>query len=110
MCHSWPMRQPRPVAEKLSPDFPLFTGHRVLDALFPLVQGGTCTIPGAWGCGKMTLTQSLAKYSNSDCTIYVCNTILSSVSFFANISIACGERGAELAEALLDFPHVIHFL
>lgn len=31
----WPVRSPRPVAEKLAGDFPLLTGQRVLDALFP---------------------------------------------------------------------------
>lgn len=35
MMQMWPVRQPRPVAEKLSADYPLLTGQRVLDALFP---------------------------------------------------------------------------
>lgn len=35
MMQLWPVRSPRPVAEKLSADFPLLTGQRVLDALFP---------------------------------------------------------------------------
>ena len=30
----------------------IFSGQRVLDALFPCVQGGTTAIPGAFGCGK----------------------------------------------------------
>lgn len=29
------MRQPRPVVEKLPANYPLLTGQRVLDALFP---------------------------------------------------------------------------
>jgi V-type H+-transporting ATPase subunit A len=33
----WPVRAPRPVADKLTADFPLLTGQRVLDALFPCV-------------------------------------------------------------------------
>jgi V-type H+-transporting ATPase subunit A len=33
----WPVRQPRPVVEKLQCDYPLLTGQRVLDALFPYV-------------------------------------------------------------------------
>lgn len=33
----WPVRAPRPVAEKLTADYPLLTGQRILDALFPLV-------------------------------------------------------------------------
>ncbi|CCF56411.1 hypothetical protein KAFR_0B01130 [Kazachstania africana CBS 2517] len=71
MYHTWPVRVPRPVAEKLSADHPLLTGQRVLDALFPCVQGGTTCIPGAFGCGKTVISQSLSKYSNSDAIIYV---------------------------------------
>ena len=47
MIQVWPVRQPRPVSEKLAADFPLLCGQRVLDALFPCVQGGTTAIPGA---------------------------------------------------------------
>lgn len=35
MMQLWPVRAPRPVTEKLTPDFPFLTGQRVLDALFP---------------------------------------------------------------------------
>lgn len=56
MAHWWPVRQPRPVAEKLAGDIPLLTGQRVLDALFPSVLGGTCAIPGAFGCGKTCIS------------------------------------------------------
>lgn len=52
LSHYWPVRNPRPVAEKLAPNKPLLTGQRVLDSLFPSVLGGTCAIPGAFGCGK----------------------------------------------------------
>ena len=31
----WPVRQMRPVAEKLAANYPLLTGQRVLDGLFP---------------------------------------------------------------------------
>jgi len=88
MYHSWPVRIPRPTIEKLRGDYPLLTGQRVLDALFPVVQGGTCCIPGAFGCGKTVISQSLSKFSNSDVIIYV----------------GCGERGNEMAEVLMDFP------
>lgn len=33
----WPVRAPRPVTEKLTADYPLLTGQRILDALFPYV-------------------------------------------------------------------------
>lgn len=45
--------------------------------VFRCVQGGTTAIPGAFGCGKTVISQSLSKYSNSDVIIYV----------------GCGERG-----------------
>lgn len=90
MSQFWPVRHPRPVAEKLAGKTPLLTGQRVLDALFPTVQGGTCAIPGAFGCGKTCISQALSKYSNSECIIYV----------------GCGERGNEMAEVLMEFPEL----
>ena len=88
MLQVWPVRRPRPVREKLAANYPLFTGQRVLDALFPCVQGGTTAIPGAFGCGKTCISQALSKYSNSDIIVYV----------------GCGERGNEMAEVLMEFP------
>ena len=38
MMQLWPVRAPRPVAEKLTADYPLLTGQRILDALFPYVH------------------------------------------------------------------------
>ncbi|XP_077100746.1 V-type proton ATPase catalytic subunit A isoform X1 [Siphateles boraxobius] len=90
MVQVWPVRQVRPVTEKLPANHPLLTGQRVLDALFPCVQGGTTAIPGAFGCGKTVISQSLSKYSNSDVIIYV----------------GCGERGNEMSEVLRDFPEL----
>lgn len=65
MSHFWPVRTPRPIREKLAGDIPLITGQRVLDAMFPSVLGGTCAIPGAFGCGKTCISQALSKHSNS---------------------------------------------
>ncbi|KAL9654686.1 hypothetical protein ABK040_006748 [Willaertia magna] len=90
MVQHWPVRQPRPVIEKLAGDYPLLTGQRVLDAVFPSVQGGTCAIPGAFGCGKTVISQAISKFSNSDAIIYV----------------GCGERGNEMAEVLMEFPEL----
>jgi len=90
MSHMWPVRRPRPVVEKLPATEPLLTGQRVLDALYPSVLGGTCAIPGAFGCGKTCISQALSKYSNSECVIYV----------------GCGERGNEMAEVLDEFPEL----
>jgi len=74
----------------LAGDTPLLTGQRVLDALFPSVLGGTCAIPGAFGCGKTCISQALSKYSNSEVIVYV----------------GCGERGNEMAEVLSEFPEL----
>ncbi len=71
MSHYWPVRKPRPCVEKLPSEFPLLTGQRVLDSLFPSVLGGTCAIPGAFGCGKTCISQALSKHSNSQCIVYV---------------------------------------
>merc|ERR1719313_2674212 len=90
MSHFWPVRTPRPCVEKLQSSEPLLTGQRVLDALYPSVLGGTCAIPGAFGCGKTCISQALSKYSNSECVIYV----------------GCGERGNEMAEVLDEFPEL----
>ena len=35
MMQVWPVRQMRPVVEKLAANHPLLTGQRVLDSLFP---------------------------------------------------------------------------
>ncbi|KAK0547474.1 H(+)-transporting V1 sector ATPase subunit A [Tilletia horrida] len=90
MKQLWPVRAPRPTIEKLTANNPLLTGQRILDSLFPCVQGGTTAIPGAFGCGKTVISQALSKYSNSDIIIYV----------------GCGERGNEMAEVLADFPEL----
>merc|ERR1719223_1143368 len=90
LSHKWPVRRPRPYKEKLRATEPLLTGQRVLDAMFPSVLGGTCAIPGAFGCGKTVISQSLSKYSNSDAIVYV----------------GCGERGNEMAEVLAEFPEL----
>ncbi|EPE05699.1 vacuolar atp synthase catalytic subunit a [Ophiostoma piceae UAMH 11346] len=90
MMQTWPVRAPRPTTEKLSASQPFLVGQRVLDALFPSVQGGTVAIPGAFGCGKTVISQSVSKFSNSDVIVYV----------------GCGERGNEMAEVLKDFPEL----
>jgi V-type H+-transporting ATPase subunit A len=35
MLQFWPVRQMRPVSEKLAANYPLLCGQRVLDSLFP---------------------------------------------------------------------------
>jgi len=90
LSHFWPVRRPRPITEKLPGKRALTTGLRVIDGMFPSVLGGTCAVPGAFGCGKTVISQSLSKFSNSDAIVYV----------------GCGERGNEMAEVLCDFPEL----
>jgi V/A-type H+-transporting ATPase subunit A len=52
MMQAWPVRKPRPVRDKLTPEIPLITGQRILDSLFPLAKGGAGGIPGPFGSGK----------------------------------------------------------
>merc|ERR1719473_1823570 len=90
LSHFWPVRQARPVVEKMPGKIAMLTCQRVIDALFPVTQGGTAAVPGAFGCGKTVISQALSKYSNSDVVVYV----------------GCGERGNEMAEVLTDFPEL----
>lgn len=90
LSHFWPVRRARPCIEKLPANAALTTGLRVVDAIFPSVLGGTCAVPGAFGCGKTVISQSLSKFSNSDAIVYV----------------GCGERGNEMAEVLAEFPEL----
>eukprot|EP00808_Paulinella_micropora_P027506 g7255.t1 len=90
LSHYWPVRKPRPYTDKLPNSKPLLTGQRVLDSLFPSTLGGTCAIPGAFGCGKTCISQALSKHSNAQAIIYV----------------GCGERGNEMAEVLAEFPEL----
>merc|ERR1719333_1324012 len=90
LFQKWPVREGRPVVDKLPGKEALLTCERVIDALFPVTQGGTAAVPGAFGCGKTVISQALSKYSNSDVVVYV----------------GCGERGNEMAEVLSDFPEL----
>jgi V/A-type H+-transporting ATPase subunit A len=87
----WPVRIPRPNAERLSPDQPLVTGERVIDVFFPLSKGGTAAIPGGFGTGKTMTQHAIAKWCDADVIIY----------------IGCGERGNEMTDVLTEFPELI---
>ena len=91
MMHHWPVRQPRPVKERLEPREPFITGQRIIDVLFPVAMGGTAAIPGPFGAGKTVMQQTLAKWGDADVIIYV----------------GCGERGNEMTEVLEEFPELI---
>ncbi|MGB3366557.1 MAG: V-type ATP synthase subunit A [Acidaminobacteraceae bacterium] len=91
LYQEWPVRQARPVKERMLLSKPLVTGQRVLDIFFPIAKGGTAAIPGGFGTGKTMMQHQLAKWSDADLIIY----------------IGCGERGNEMTEVLEDFPKLI---
>ncbi len=87
LAHKWPIRQTRPVAERLPIERPLITGQRIIDTLFPIAKGGTAAIPGGFGTGKTMTQHQLAKWSDADIIVY----------------IGCGERGNEMTQVLKEF-------
>ena len=88
MSHLWPIRDARPVMERLPTWGPLLTGQRILDCIFPLACGGRAAMPGGFGTGKTVLQETLAKWCDADIIIYV----------------GCGERGNEMAGVLHELP------
>ncbi len=90
MLQRWPVRQARPVREKIAPVEQLVTGQRVIDAFFPIAKGGTACVPGPFGSGKTVIQHQLAKWANADIVIF----------------IGCGERGNEMTDVLLEFPEL----
>ena len=91
LMQKWPVRKGRPYAKKLSPDKPLITGQRVVDAMFPIAKGGVAAIPGPFGSGKTVTQHQLAKWAEADIVVY----------------IGCGERGNEMTDVLNEFPELI---
>jgi V/A-type H+-transporting ATPase subunit A len=90
MYHKWPVRKPRPYKNRYDPTVPLITGQRVIDTFFPIAKGGTGSIPGAFGTGKTVTLHQIAKWADSQVVVY----------------IGCGERGNEMTEVLVEFPHL----
>ncbi len=90
MYHRWPVRKPRPYHKRYDPTVPLLTGQRVIDTFFPIAKGGTGSIPGAFGTGKTVTLHQIAKWADSQVVVY----------------IGCGERGNEMTEVLVEFPHL----
>lgn len=90
LAQRWPVRKGRPYAKKLSPDTPLITGQRVVDAFFPIAKGGVAAVPGPFGSGKTVIQHQLAKWAEADIVVY----------------IGCGERGNEMTDVLNEFPEL----
>lgn len=91
LCQRWPIRTPRPVANRLPTNRPLITGQRIIDTMFPIAKGGTAAIPGGFGTGKTMTQHQLAKWCDADIIVY----------------IGCGERGNEMTQVLEEFSELI---
>ncbi len=91
LMHRWPVRQARPYKKRLSPEEPLVTGQRVIDAFFPIGKGGTACVPGPFGAGKTVIQHQLAKWADAEIVIF----------------IGCGERGNEMTDVLMEFPELL---
>ncbi|RUS19910.1 V-type proton ATPase catalytic subunit A [Endogone sp. FLAS-F59071] len=109
MMQLWPVRSPRPVAEKLSADFPLLTGQRVLDALFPCVQGGTTAIPDSHFPSCVQIFQLGHNHLCRVWYVWLCSSFVmtkcTEVKQRVAVALSC-ERGNEMAEVLMDFPEL----
>ncbi len=90
LMHKWPVRTPRPYQMKQIPSTPLITQQRIIDTFFPIPKGGAAAVPGPFGAGKTVIQQQLAKWSDADIVVYV----------------GCGERGNEITDVLVEFPHL----
>ena len=91
MIQKWPVREPRPITEKITPTQPLITGQRVIDTFFPVMKGGTAAAPGPFGAGKTVMQHQIAKWSNVDIVVY----------------IGCGERGNEMTDVINEFGKLV---
>ncbi|KPJ69495.1 ATP synthase subunit A, partial [candidate division WOR-1 bacterium DG_54_3] len=90
MLQHWPVRKPRPFANKLPVKEPLVTGQRIIDTLFTIAKGGAACIPGPFGSGKTVVQHQLAKWADADIILF----------------IGCGERGNEMTDVLIEFPEL----
>jgi len=87
----WPVKQPLCVAKRrLLPTKPLVTSVRIVDSMFPIVQGGTYCIPGPFGAGKTVLQQITSRHAHVDIVIIT----------------ACGERAGEVVDTIREFPEL----
>ena len=91
LAQKWPIRTPRPAAERKPISRPLITGQRVIDTLFPIAKGGAAAIPGGFGTGKTMTQHQLAKWCDADIIVYV----------------GCGERGNEMTDVLQEFKKLV---
>jgi V/A-type H+-transporting ATPase subunit A len=91
MEQTWPVKRPLCVARRrLLPTKPLVTSVRIIDSMFPIVQGGTYCIPGPFGAGKTVLQQITSRHAHVDIVVIT----------------ACGERAGEVVDTIREFPQL----
>lgn len=91
MIQMWPVKRPiSAYAERLLPEKPLTTRFRIVDAFFPVAEGGAACIPGPFGSGKTVFQQAVSRFGDADIVIVA----------------ACGERAGEVVETLREFPEL----
>ena len=91
MEQSWPVKRPLCVTKRrLLPTKPMVTSVRIVDSMFPIVQGGTYCIPGPFGAGKTVLQQITSRHAHVDIVIIT----------------ACGERAGEVVDTIREFPQL----
>lgn len=91
MQQDWPVKKPLCIAKRrLLPTKPLVTSVRIIDSLFPIVEGGTYCIPGPFGAGKTVLQQITSRHAHVDIVIIT----------------ACGERAGEVVDTIREFPQL----
>lgn len=92
MVMPWAVKRPvTAYAERLLPETPLTTRIRIVDAFFPVAEGGTACVPGPFGSGKTVFQQGVSKFAEADVVIVA----------------ACGERAGEVVETLREFPELV---
>ncbi len=92
MQQDWPVKVALNVSRRrLMPTEPLVTRVRIIDAMFPIVRGGTYCIPGPFGAGKTVLQQITSRHAEVDIVIVA----------------ACGERAGEVVETIREFPELV---
>jgi len=97
LAQEWPVREALPrrllargYSTRLYPTEPIVTTQRIIDAFFPIAQGGAACIPGPFGAGKTVLLNLIARHADVDVVVL----------------IACGERAGEVVETITEFPHL----
>ncbi|RID56415.1 hypothetical protein BRARA_G03614 [Brassica rapa] len=81
--------------------------QRVLDAIFPSVLGGTCAIPGAFGCDKTVISQAFSKiilrFFSSDVSLDLL-PLLSAFLMMHQRRVSRPARSTDFYSISADFP------